>query len=74
MSATMSNDSRTVFYNEESVMMKQYRSLNRRTSTAIFLASVVITVMVLNAVTIAFGPMPTSGQKTDKVEEIIIQG
>jgi hypothetical protein len=55
-------------------MTQHYRSLDRRTATAIFFASLVIAVTLLSSVTTAFGPMLTNSHSTNTIEEVIVQG
>ena len=55
-------------------MTTHYRSLDRSKRVAIFLASVVIAVTLLSAVTLTFRPAAPPLQIVDSVEEMVIQG
>lgn len=55
-------------------MTTQYRSLDRSTHTAIFLASLLVAVSLLSSITMAFGPMVAHAKTIDSIEEVVVQG
>jgi len=54
--------------------MTTYRSLDRSTQSAIFLASLLVATFLFASVTTAFGPIATHIQGGSQVEEVIVEG
>jgi hypothetical protein len=56
------------------VIMSQYRSLDRKTNTAIFFASLLVVTMIFGSVTSAFGHAAQPWLQSDQIEEVVVQG
>jgi len=54
--------------------MTQYRSLDRSTNTAIFLASLLVATTIFGSVLTAFGHVAQPVLVTDQIEEVVVQG
>lgn len=55
-------------------MHTQYRSLDRTSSTAIFLASLLVSLSLLSSISFAFSPTLLSAKNVNNIEEIVIRG
>ena len=55
-------------------MSVQYSSLDRRTHSAIFLASLIIAISMLGSVVAGFGPVALPLTVVDAIPEILVQG
>jgi len=54
--------------------MTIYRSLDRSTRSAIFLASLLVTVALFSSVASAFGPIVTPTRGGTEMEEVVVEG
>ena len=54
--------------------MSQYRSLDRKTHTAIFFASLLVATMIFGSVTSTFSHVAQPWLQTDQIEEVVVQG
>ena len=55
-------------------MKTQFTFLDRRTTAAALLASLVMTFTLLGAVNAGFGTVPVANQNTAQIEEVVVEG